>query len=198
MIDFKILYISVLLLIGFNSYGQELKIVETESYTIDQSVQSKVDDRVTAANDIILSSMDIKMYADDSLIIDSYASGESLNWCTIISSLDGDTISIIGFYGMFGGFGYQITIYSDTCLIRYFVKADDQIYKLNKTDSLSFGISVPCEIYQLTLVNQPTFKKGDVVAGIIELTSYEFYEVMNGREKRYKVQLTGYFRTKPL
>lgn len=75
---------------------------------------------------------------------------------------------------------------------------DALIYILKKSDSLTFGVSVPCKTYKLTLRNKPTFKKGEVVEGIIELVSDEYYEVANGRETKYKMQLTGYFKTEPL
>jgi hypothetical protein len=115
-----------------------------------------------------------------------------------MTSLDGDTINITGFMGMFAGFGYQIALFKDTCIVRHFMKSDAEIYKLNKTDSLTFGVSVPCKTYKLTLTNKPSFKKGDIVEGVIELMSDEYYEVANGNERKYKMQLTGYFKTEPL
>jgi len=115
-----------------------------------------------------------------------------------ISSLDGDTISITGFMGMFAGFGYQVALFRDTCIVRHFIKSDAEIYKLKKPDSLTFGVSVSCVTYKLILTNKPTFKKGDIVEGIIELMSDDYYEVANGNERKYKMKLTGYFKTEPL
>jgi hypothetical protein len=142
--------------------------------------------------------MDFKMLENDSVVADTYAQGKSIDECMMMSLLEGDTINITGFMGMFAGFGYQIALFKDTCIVRYLGKSDVETYKLNKTDSLAFGVSVPCKTYKLTLVNKPTFKKGDIVEGIIELTSNDYYEVANGKENKYRIQLTGYFRTDPL
>jgi len=168
------------------------------AYTIDPGIKTKVDPKIKSVSDLLMSSMDVKIFVDDSLVADTYAEGKMLDECMTRSSLDGDTIHISSFAGMFAGFGYQVALFGDTCIVRHFVKSDAEIYKLKKTDPPTFGIAVPCRSYKLTLVSRPTFKKGDVVEGIIELTSGEYYEVANGSERKYKIQLTGYFKTAPL
>ena len=100
--------------------------------------------------------------------------------------------------GMFSGLGYQIALFKDTCIVSHFATSDAEIFKLHKNDSLRPGISVPFKTYKLTLAANPTFIKGEVVEGMIELTSCDYYEVANGKEAKCKIQLTGYFRTDPL
>jgi hypothetical protein len=146
----------------------------------------------------MLSYMDFKMYENDILVFDTYSKGKGIDECMIFSTLTGDTINITGFAGMFAGFGYLITLFKDTCIVSHFSKSDAEIYKLHKTDSLEYGVSVPCKTYKLTLSQKPAFKKGEVLEGIIELLSEDYYEVANGKEKKYKMQLTGYFKTDPL
>jgi hypothetical protein len=198
MTNILTLFISTLLLIAFNSCGQPPKGIDNGAYVVDQSIKAKVDKKVKSFNGVTMTSMDFKMFENDSIVADTYAKGKSVGECMTMTSLDGDTINITGFMGMFAGFGYQIALFKDTCIVRHFMKSDAEIYKLKKTDSLAFGISVPCKTYKLTLTNKPTFKKGDIVEGIIELTSDEYYEVANGNERKYKMQLTGYFKTEPL
>lgn len=189
---------SVLLLIAVSSCGQIPKSIDNGAYTIDQSIKANVDKKVKSFDGVTMSSMDFKIFQNDSVVADTYAKGKSVDECMTMTSLDGDTIYITCFRGMFAGFGYQIALFKDTCIVRHFVKSDAEIYKLHKNDSLEFGVSVPCKTYKLTLTNKPTFKKGDTVEGIIELMSDEYYEVANGRERKYKMQLTGYFKTEPL
>jgi len=184
--------------VTLTSCGQTSKPSNNSAYTVDNSVKAKVDKKVKSFNGVTMSSMDFRMYENDSLIGDTYAKGKSIDECMTMSTLQGDTINIVGFMGMFAGFGYQIELFKDTCIVRHFAKSDAEIYKLNKNDSLEFGVSVPCKTYKLTLSKKPTFKKGEIVEGIIELTSDDYYEVANGKESRYKMQLTGYFRTDPL
>jgi hypothetical protein len=198
MTSISTLLISALLLIALSSCGQTPNIIDNGAYVVDQSIKAKVDKKVKSFDGITMSSMDFKMFENDSIVADTYAKGKSVDECMTMTSLDGDTINITGFMGMFAGFGYQIALFKDTCIVRHFMKSDAEIYKLNKTDSLTFGVSVPCKTYKLTLTNKPSFKKGDIVEGVIELMSDEYYEVANGNERKYKMQLTGYFKTEPL
>jgi hypothetical protein len=166
------------------------------AYTVDPAVKDEVAKKISSVNDIILGAIDYKLYENDSLIIDSHNTGKS-GECFNMASLEGDTINITGFMGMFAGFGYTITLYKDTCIVRHFSKSDAEIYKLHKNDSLKFSVWVPCKSYSLTLAEKPGFKKGEVVQGIIELVSEDYYEAANGEERKYKMQLKSWFRTAP-
>jgi hypothetical protein len=165
-------------------------------YTIDPAVKDEVAKKISSVNDIILGAIDYKLYENDSLIIDSHSTGKS-GECFNMASLEGDTINITGFMGMFAGFGYTIALYNDTCIVRHFSKSDAEIYKLHKNDPLGFNVSVPCRSYSLTLAKKPDFKKGETVQGIIELVSEDYYEAANGEERKYKMQLKSWFRTVP-
>jgi hypothetical protein len=193
MTNISTLFISTLLLIVFSSCGQA-----PGAYVIDPSIKTIVDKKVRSFNGSTFGSMDFKMFENDSIVGDTYSKGKSINECISMASLEGDTINITGFLGMTAAFGYQITLFKDTCIVRHFMKTDAKIYKYKKTDPLNFGVSVPCTAYKLTLISKPTFKKGDVIGGIIELTSDDYYEVANGSENKCKMQLTGYFKTEPL
>ena len=70
-------------------------------------------------------------------------------------------------------------------MVYHIVKTDAEIYKLHKTDSLEFGLNVPCVSYKLTLAEKPKFKEGEVIEG-------------NKGEKKYRMQLTSYFKAPPL
>lgn len=198
MRNISTLCISTILLLALSSCRQTPKSNDNGAYVVDQSIKAKVDKKVKSYNGVTRSSMDFKMFENDSIVVDTYAKGKSVDECMTMTSLDGDTINITGFMGMFAGFGYQIALFKDSCIVRHFIKSDAEIYKINKTDSLTFGVSVPCKTYKLTLTSEPTFNKGDIVEGIIELMSDEYYEVANGNERKYKMQLTGYFKTEPL
>ena len=166
------------------------------AYTVDPAVKSEVAKKISAVNDIVLGAIDYKLYENDSLIIDSQSTGKS-GECFNMASLEGDTIHITGFMGMFAGFGYTVALYKDTCVIRHFSKSDAEIYKLRKNDPLNFAVSVPCRSYSLTLAAKPAFKKGETVQGIIELVSEDYYEAANGEEKKYRMQLKSWFKAPP-
>jgi hypothetical protein len=188
----------LIIVVLISSCGQTQKPINNGSYIVDNSIKAQVDKKVKSRNGITTSSMDFKLFENDSLTFDTYSKGKSIDECMTFATLTGDTINITGFAGMFAGFGYQIALFKDTCIVRHFVKSDAEIYKLHKEDSLNFGISVPCKTYKLILSKKPAFGKDEILEGIIELTSEDYYEVANGDTKKCKVQLTGYFKTDPL
>ena len=47
-------------------------------------------------------------------------------------------------------------------------------------------------------MDKPLFNENEVIQGIIEMTSDDYYEITHDGEKSKKVQLTSYFKTKPL
>src|SRR5690554_338825 len=187
------------ILINFllSACGQTQTDVNKSAYQINSEIEEQIEQKIKTFNGVSMGSMDFKIYQNDSLIADTDSKGKSIE-CMLMTTLSGDTASILGFMGMFAGFGYQIDLFQDTCIVRHFAKSDAEIYKLKKTDSLTFGVSVPCKSYKLTLTEKPTIKKGEIISGIIELESEDYYEVSNGDENKYRVVLKGCFRTEPL
>lgn len=176
----------------FNSSNQI-----NDTYHINQEIVESISSKLKPLKGVTMSTMDFSLFENDKLIADSDSIGKPIE-SLLITSLHGDTILIAGFMGMFSGFGYQIELNKDRCSIHHFVSSDAKIYKLKTTDSLAYGISVPCKSSKLTLIEKPIFKKGEIVSGIIELKSEEYYEVTNGEENIYRAELTGYFKTEPL
>lgn len=67
---------------------------------------------------------------------------------------------------------------------------------MDRSDTkLTYKLSVPCPNKTLVLVNNPTFREGEIIEGIIELTSPDYWEVTTGQERKYSVQLKAYFKT---
>jgi hypothetical protein len=180
------------------SCGRHSGPVAYKGYVVDHKVKQIVDPKVRSVNGMVLSSMDFRMYENDSVIADSYAKGKTITECMTMTTLQGDTITITGWLGMFVGFGYRIELFRDTCIVDHFAHSDAEIYKLKEKDSLEFGVDVPCKHYTLALSEKPGFKKGEVLEGVVELKSDDYFEVANGNEKKCRIELTGYFRTDPI
>jgi hypothetical protein len=189
---------TVFLFLALSSCGQNPGPVNYHGYSVDNMVKKSVALKVKSFNGAAQSSMDFKMYENDSLIADTYATGKRIDECMTMTSLEGDSINITGWLGISAAFGYQIVLFRDTCIVVHFAQSDAEVYKLREHDSLEFGVIVPCKHYTLTLSEKPNFKKGQVLEGVVELNSEDYYEVANGEEKRCKVQLTSYFRTAPI
>jgi len=168
---------------------------DNTNYKVDGNIKETVDNQTSSTNGVAMGHMEVKMFENDSLIFDSYGKDKKLEFFTM-TTIKNDTIHIIGFAGMFAGFGFYLDLFKDSCTITHLAKSDAEIYKLNKSDTtLTFGLSVPCPYKTLTLVNKPTFKEGEIIEGIIELTSQDFWEVANGHEKKYRMQLKAFFKT---
>ena len=183
--------------ISFITCGQTSNRRTDQSYQIDSGLTDKIEKKVKSFNDVSMGSIDFRIYQNDSLVGETYSMAKSMESVTM-SELNGDTAYITGFLGMFAGLGFQITLFKDTCIIRHLAKSDVEIYKLNKSDSPGFGVFVPCRTYNLKLISKPAFKKGEIIEGLIELSSEDYYEVSNGEDSKYRIELTGYFKTQPL
>ena len=141
----------------------------------------------------------IKMYENDSLIFDAYKEKDLKLPLFTMSNLKNDTIHITAFCGFTAAFGFYIDLFNDKSDITYLEHTDALVYKLNKDDTaLQFSLSVPCPKQKLILVEEPHYKYGDVVEGKIELSSKDYYSKSNGEEKKYRVELTAWFKTEPL
>ena len=168
---------------------------DNTNYKVDSNIKETVDKQTSATNGVAMGHMEVKMFENDSLIIDTYGKDKKLEFFTM-TTIKKDTIHIIGFAGMFAGFGFYLDLFKDSCSITHLAKSDAEIYKMNKSDTiLTFGLSVPCPQKNLTLVNKPTFKEGEIIEGILELTSQDYWEVANGHERKYRMQLKAYFKT---
>ena len=193
--------LTILLLVLLSMFqlcsAQQQKHFANGIYIIDSKVKELVKKKIPSYESTAVGSTFIKMYENDSLVFDNYVTGKSLEELDM-SFLWGDTANIFGFSGMTAGFGFNIFLCKDTCMVYHIVKTDAEIYKLHKTDSLEFGLNVPCVSYKLTLAEKPKFKEGEVIEGMIELTSDSYYEDGNDGEKKYRMQLTSYFKAPPL
>jgi hypothetical protein len=177
---------------------QPSKPIVTGAYTIDPSIKSEVEAHVQTAGRMMLSFMDFRLHEDDRVVSDTYASGKSIRECMTMATLNRDTIHITVLLGISAALGYQIALVRDTAVVRHVMSSDAPMYKQVATDTLTFGLEVPCIRYTMTLADRPVFKTGAIVEGKIDLTSSDFYEVANGQQHKLSMQLTSYFKTEPL
>ena len=170
------------------------KPYDNRNYIVDPGISSQVSKKLKSSDGKNASSLFFKAWQNDSIIAENLTHGKILSDCITMSDLEGDSLQITSFAGMFAGFGYRIVLFRDTAVVRFMQKSDTEIYALNKDDSLSFGVFVPCRSYKLTLSKKPEFKREQIIEGMIDLRSEDFYEVANGKINRYSMQIVGYFR----
>ena len=197
MTNSRTLLFLILILIAFNSCTQSPKPFDQKTYIIDSSITKQLDEKLNSSNGNTMTLTDIKLYKDDKIVEDTYTSGKSIDGGAVLisRSLTEEIIYMLGLIGASGNFGYKIILYKDTCTLGFIAKSDSAKYKLNKNDSLASGVLVHCKTAKLTLSKKPKPYAGEFVEGIIELTSEDYYEVVNRKESKCRMQLKSYFRT---
>ena len=168
-------------------------------YFIDSTIKKEVEEKVKLDEGRIKGMQFLKVYKNDSIVIDSYA------WQTpfetqILSRLKRDTVYIASNTVSFTNLGFSIAIFRDSC--QFYVEESSALssyyFKLNKKSPLTHTLFITPSSFKLTLVDKPLFNENEVIQGIIEMTSDDYYEITHDGEKSKKVQLTSYFKTKPL
>lgn len=69
-----------------------------------------------------------------------------------------------------------------------------QILRFTET-TLTPEIYLKCKDPSLTLQAYPQFETGEQISGIIEFKTQEYWEVLNGKEKKIRIEGKAYFTT---
>jgi hypothetical protein len=178
------------LLISITSYGQ-IKF----RYTIDSTISKAVDENIKLTDFPASSAMKSTETINDTTLPENYGFGKNFGAITQ-ASLSHDTIFITSFLmARKASFGYKIVLTSDNCTVNYFSLADENIFKINKSDKPTHLIIMVCKTNKLTLSQKAQFKVGDSIEGVVELITNDFWSVNDGQNTKVKTQLTGYFKT---
>jgi hypothetical protein len=97
------------------------------------------------------------------------------------------------------GWGFHLKLFKDSCTLNAIALSDGNIYKYKVSDTTALSrIVVPGKTQKLTLLKQPDFKTGEVVSGLVEITSGKFYYYVNKKHILSDIKLRAYFKTEPL
>ena len=162
-------------------------------YKIDRSIKKEVRKNTESINGVPVGNVEMRMFEDDSLIFDNFGEIEK-GQLMFMPAWNQDVVEIIGFAGFAVALGFYLDLYKDNYELTYLTKCDSEIYKYNQQDNtLLFKLSVPCSYTSCTLTSKPVFTEGNTISGIVELKSNDFWQVANGRENKYRVELKAYF-----
>ena len=188
---FQNLLFTSCLLISITSSGQK-----DPPFIVDSTVSTIVDENIKLTDFPASSTMKSTMTINDTTFAENYGFGKNLGAVTQ-ASLRHDTIFITSFLmAREATFGYKIILTRDSCTIKYFSLADEDIFKINKADKPSHLISFICQTNKLTFSRRPQFKIGELIEGVVELATNDFWSYNKGQNTKVKVKLTGYFKTK--
>ncbi len=185
-----------ILLISSCSTGQTKN--RFHEININPGISDTINQITSSANGVSMGKMEVRMYENDSLIIDTY-NERQIEFFTMSEQIK-DTIRITGFAGMFAGFGFYLDLFKDKYELTCLAKSDVPIYKYKENDTkLIHGLSVYCYETKLELTKNPDYKNLGEISGYLELKSDDFWEESNGKTKKYKMELRAFFKAdKPL
>lgn len=184
------LVISVFLL-GYcqaQSSGSIINLVTT-----DKQIQDSIEARTIELEGKLYGSINFRLFGNDSLLLEQQTFDVN-SYAKNMSFLHGDTIRTVGFLSFINlGFGYNIL--NNTCSISCAVVSEKGTLKLKKEDPQTQTLILPCISSELIIPSRPKFKKGEIVFGKVNLISSDFYDVEEKIEIKYRIELTGYFKT---
>ena len=182
----------LIMLLDLSSYAQA-RITNKKELTIDTTIRSEVDKHISQFKRQANSNVSYSIYEGDKIIKTSNALGEpGLSFSSFIEN----TTVINCLNGIEEGIGFDLILSKDTTLLRF--KLVSALNEESLRQGIPPEISVECISYKIVLADKPTFAKGELVVGKIELESDYFY-IMVGEEKRQlKCKSEVYFRSEPL
>ena len=184
------LFFAGTLLISISSSGQK-----TLPYQINSTIDKVVDENIKSTDFSASSAMKSTETINDTTLPENFGFGKNFGAITQ-AYLSHDTIFITSFLmAREASFGYKIILTSDSCTVKYFSLADENIYKINKSDKPSHLITMVCQTKKLTLSQKAQFKVGELIEGVVELTTNDFWSFNDGQNTKVKTKLTGYFKT---
>lgn len=177
-----------------------------QKYFVNDSLEMEIDSNTSISNKQFRGAMDVIFFDDGKEVLNTFEMDKKAPFLAFAEIKD-DTLEIIGFAGFMVGFGFKSKITEDSHKSVAYIKADEYpIYKLNKNDSTIYlRLDLPYIESKLTLTQIPKFEKGEIIKGVIELTSYDYYSVdvneyyfgqkpyKGKKEKKEKIILKAYF-----
>ncbi len=192
----------VFLLIGLCTFGQTDQPNDSR-FTIDPGIEEEVNTKIAVFvfSDSLhdpLSIYENILFADyfenDSLILREATQELKMPFRSFFYSRN-EIVSIDGLFGMFGGFGFSIKFFDEKPVIYHLLAGDDfPMYSLTEDGELEFRIEVPCANTRLVLSKIPELVAGEVIYGMLEFESGEYYQatsIVEGEEvdDRLKIRM---------
>lgn len=164
--------------------------------TVDNQIKDSIETRTIELDGRLFGSINFKLFANDSLAVE-HNTFDANSYAKNMSFLNGDTIKTVGFLNFINfGFGYSVLLSNhNTCDISLAVVSELETLKLRKEDPLTQSLIVPCIFSELIIPAMPKFTKGETIYGKINLKSSDYFDVEDDTEIKYRIEITGYYKT---
>lgn len=187
---------TVILLVFVVSLCQGQTLLKKVSYSTDKKIELDQKKVVFVDSGVLKKSMKIRVFWDDRVFFNNYDDDKALD-CFTLSTIKNDTISIVGYMNGMLGYGFNLKLIGDSCIIATYALSDGEIYKRNPSDkSYTDFIELPGTVQKVVLSKKPMFKKGEVLTGHVQLKSVPFY--YKDLEGKFTIEIAAYFKTAPL
>lgn len=170
--------------IAFASCGQTKTPNPVNGLTIDPDIKQEVEKHIESSKEldmykdemqVYLNSGDIESFENGNLAYSSRFNGKKIPFKSFYL-WHGDTLTIDGAFGLFGGIGFGIEIHRDKASLYHMLSSDDfPSYAYKENDSLIFRLEVPCTDTKIILSEIPDSTKKQIIYGYIEFKSSSYY-----------------------
>ena len=193
------------------AYGQSINNEKSNQLTIDSNIQFEVIKHISPSiygsrqGKVLIynNAMLLDFYEDDKL---SISLQEQDNKSTVFKSFyhwQGDTLGIVGGFGLMGGTGFTIKIIKGYATLYHLLASDDfPSYAYKEKDSLIYKLEVPCTDTKIVLSEIPDSTKKQIVYGYVEFKSGDYYASSgsaDGQEilprKKQRANMRIYFKS---
>ena len=164
--------------------GQTENSTLIKGLTIDPNIKAEVEKHIKSSKEldmfngqmqVYLNSGVIASYQNDSLIFTSKSEQGKAPFKSFYL-WKGDTLTIDGAFGLFGGIGFGIDIYKNIATLYHMLSSDDSpSYAYKETDSLIFRLEVPCTDTRIILSEIPDSTKKQIIYGYVEFKSGNYF-----------------------
>ena len=205
--------IAILCLVACLQACYQTHIGSTSDYRIDETIKRQVEGVISegelggemggilAYENLLIADY----YLEDSLMVSLRNEENRLPFKSFFYT-QGDTLSIDGAYGLFGGFGFSIKFIDNRPIVYHLLAGDEfPVYSMTETGELQLRIEVPCTNTKLTLSKEPELKESEILYGVVEFESKDYYQGLGEihgmeakRRDRIRMDMKIYFKSKYL
>jgi hypothetical protein len=179
--------------------------------TIDPSIKKEVEKHIETSKEyemfgdkmqVYINTGEIQSYENDSLIFSSKF-GEYKAPFKSFYYWSGDTMTIVGAVGIWGGVGFGIEIVNNKARLYHLLNSDDfPSYAYRENDSLIFRLDVSCTATNIVLSEIPDSTQKQIIYGYVEFKSSDYFASSgstNGKEnlprQKLRTNMKLYFKS---
>lgn len=197
--------------LAFTACGQKNNVGTTRGLTIDPDIKKEVEKHIETSEEfkmfgdkmqLYLNSGFVETYEGDSMVFSSEKQEVKAPFKSFYL-WKGDTLTIDGAFGLFGGIGFGINIFKDSAKVYHMLSSDDYpSYAYKENDSLIFRLEVPAKNTKIILSEIPDSIEKQIIYGYVEFESGDYYASAgsaDGREilprKKLRSNMKLYFKS---